>query len=129
MDDHQAGTKLIDDYIAQFSPQVQDRLTALRKVILTAAPGAAQKIAYRMPTFVLHGNLVHFAAYGNHIGFYPTPSAIEEFRDELAQYKWAKGSVRFPLDEPMPLELIDRMVRFRVRENAEIAARKTGRDG
>lgn len=124
MDNHQSGAELIDDYIAQFPPQVQDRLAALRRVILAAAPGAQERIAYRMPTLVLHGNLVHFAAYVNHIGFYPTPSAIEEFRAELAHYRWAKGSVQFPLDEPMPLELVDRMVRFRVRENIENAARK-----
>jgi len=119
-----AGHELIDEYIKEFPPQVQNRLEAMRETILAAAPDARQTIAYRMPTFVLHGNLVHFAAYDNHIGFYPTPSAIEAFKDEIARYKWAKGSVQFPLDEPLPLELVSRMVRFRVKENAENAARK-----
>ncbi len=107
----------IDEYIGQFTPAIQIILQQLRQAINKAAPGAEERISYRMPTFWLHGNLVHFAAYKNHIGFYPTPSGIEAFQKELAEYKTSKGAVQFPLDRPLPLELISRMVKFRVAEN------------
>ena len=107
----------IDEYIAQFTPGVQAMLGALRKVISEEAPEATEKIGYGIPTFDLHGNLVHFAAFARHIGFYPTPSAVAAFAGELAAYKSAKGSIQFPIDEPLPLELIRRMVAFRVAEN------------
>jgi len=86
-------------------------------LIRLAAPGAEEKISYQMPTFYLNGNLVHFAAYAKHIGFYPTPSGIEKFKRELSEYKHAKGSVQFPLGEPLPVDLIEKIVRFRVEEN------------
>jgi uncharacterized protein YdhG (YjbR/CyaY superfamily) len=114
----------IDEYIAQFPIEVQEKLNALRKVIKESAPAATEKISYQMPTFVLHGNLVHFAAYKNHIGFYPAPSGIEMFKDELSQYKGAKGSVQFPIDEPLPYELISRIVKFRVEDNIKQAEGK-----
>lgn len=107
----------VDEYILQFSDDVQEILRKLRQVIKDAAPEAEEKISYQMPTFYLNGNLVHFAAYKNHIGFYPTPSGIETFKDELVSYKGAKGSVQFPINEPMPFELIKKIVEFRVEEN------------
>jgi uncharacterized protein YdhG (YjbR/CyaY superfamily) len=109
----------IDDYISEFSPMVQRILSELRSTIRKAAPGATEKIAYRMPTFHYNGNLVHFAAYKAHIGFYPTPSGIVAFQDELKGYKSSKGAVQFPIDEPLPLGLVTRIVKFRVRENEE----------
>lgn len=111
--------KNIDDYIASFPADVQAILEQVRKTIQVAAPEAEEAISYAMPTFKLHGNLVHFAAYKNHIGFYPAPRGLEEFKDELSGYKGAKGSVQFPINQPMPLELIARIVAFRVKENLE----------
>ncbi|MGE3310586.1 MAG: iron chaperone [Limisphaerales bacterium] len=106
----------IDDYIAGVPPEVQAILRAIRDVIRDAAPDAEEAIKYQIPTFVLGGNLVHFAAFQRHIGFYPTPSAIAAFKAELAGYKSAKGSIQFPLDKPIPLPLIRRMVEYRVNE-------------
>jgi uncharacterized protein YdhG (YjbR/CyaY superfamily) len=106
----------IDDYIADFPTDVQRVLQKIRGVIRTAAPDAGEAIKYRIPTFVLNGNLVHFAAFERHIGFYPTPSGIEGFKDELSAYPSAKGSVQFPLDKPVPFALIRRIVQYRVKE-------------
>lgn len=111
--------KSIDDYIARFPTDVQAILEQVRKTIQVAAPEAEEAISYAMPTFKLHGNLVHFAAYKNHIGFYPAPRGLEEFKDELSGYKGAKGSVQFPINQPMPLDLIARIVAFRAKENLE----------
>jgi uncharacterized protein YdhG (YjbR/CyaY superfamily) len=116
--------KSIDEYILHFSPQVQEILKTLRKVIKESAPDSEEKISYQMPTFVLHGNLVHFAAHKNHIGFYPTPSGIDAFKNELSKYKGAKGSVQFPIDKPLPYELISAIVKFRVAENIKKAENK-----
>lgn len=107
----------IDEYIAQFPEEVQAKLTQLRRLIHELAPEATEKISYQIPTFYLNGNLVHFAAYANHIGFYPTSSGIARFEAELAGYKHAKGSVQFPLDQPLPVELVTKMVAFRREEN------------
>jgi uncharacterized protein YdhG (YjbR/CyaY superfamily) len=107
----------IDAYISKFPPEVQEILNTLRKVIQESAPEAKEKISYQMPTFDLHGNLVHFAAYKNHIGFYPAPSGVDAFKHELSPYKWAKGSIQFPLDKPLPYELVSRIVKFRADEN------------
>jgi len=109
----------IDKYISGFPSEVQEMLRQLRATIQQAAPEAGETINYAMPTFTLKGNLVHFAAYKKHIGFYPAPSGIEAFKDELQIYKWAKGSVQFPLNKPLPLDLISRIVKFRVIENSE----------
>ena len=109
----------IDEYIACFSPDIQKKLHEIRKVIREEAPDAQEKIAYQMPTFFLNGNLVHFAAYASHIGFYPAPSGIAAFQEEINHYKNAKGSVQFPLDKPLPLELIRKIVSFRVKEQSE----------
>jgi uncharacterized protein YdhG (YjbR/CyaY superfamily) len=117
MDKKKDQPATIDEYIALFPEDVQRILREIRGVIREAAPDAVEKISYQMPTFYLRGNLVHFAAHEYHIGFYPTPTGIEAFKEELAGYKGAKGSVQFPLDKPMPYELIGRIVKFRVAEN------------
>jgi uncharacterized protein YdhG (YjbR/CyaY superfamily) len=114
----------IDEYIANFPAGVQKILQELRATIKAAAPGAQEKISYQMPTFFLKGNLVHFAAYTKHIGFYPAPRGIEVFKAELSAYKGAKGSVQFPIDQPLPLDLIRRIVEFRVAENLKSAEAK-----
>jgi len=120
MTDEKKTISSINDYILTFPEDVQKLLQALLTVIKEAAPYATEKISYQMPTFELYGNLVHFAAYKNHIGFYPTHSGIEKFKNELAMYKGAKGSVQFPIDEPLPYELITQIVKFRVVENTEL---------
>lgn len=123
-----APPKSIDEYIAGFPRDVQETLQKIRSIIKNAAPDAEEAIKYQIPTFVLHGNLVHFAGFQNHIGFYPTPSAIEAFSGELAGYESAKGSVQFPLNKPVPFALIKKMVEFRVKETREkIAAKKRRR--
>src|SRR5664279_4315455 len=109
----------IDSYIASFPEETQKLLQQLRITISTAAPEATETINYGMPTFTLNGNLVHFAAFKNHIGFYPTPSGIEAFKKELSVYDGAKGSVQFPLSRPIPFDLITRIVKFRVKEKME----------
>jgi uncharacterized protein YdhG (YjbR/CyaY superfamily) len=115
----------IDEYIAGFRPSVRHKLEQLRKAIRAVAPNAEETIKYRMPTFVLQENLVHFAAFTQHVGFYPAPSGIAKFKDELSAYKSAKGSVQFPMDEPLPLDLIKRIVQFRVEEvHAKTVAKK-----
>jgi uncharacterized protein YdhG (YjbR/CyaY superfamily) len=108
----------IDEYIRTFPEEVQTELEKMRKTIQDAAPGATEAIRYQMPTFRLNSkNLVHFAAFKNHIGFYPVPSGIEAFKKELSIYKQGKGSVQFPLDKPVPYELVKKIVTFRVAEN------------
>jgi uncharacterized protein YdhG (YjbR/CyaY superfamily) len=109
--------KTIDEYIGTFPVEVQHILRKVRQTIRKAAPDAVEAISYQIPTFKLNGNLVHFAAYKNHIGFYPTSSGIEKFKEELSAYKWSKGTVQFPLDKPIPYELVERIVAFRVKEN------------
>ena len=107
----------MDEYIKTFPKDVQSILEKMRQTIHEAAPEAEETINYQIPTFKLNGNLVHFAAFKNHIGFYPTPSGIEEFKKELLPYKWEKGSVKFPLDKPIPFDLVKKIVEFRVKEN------------
>lgn len=107
----------IDEYIAAFPPEVQALLQKVRLTIRKAAPEADETISYAIPTFRLNGNLVHFAAFKNHIGFYPGPSGIEAFKDELAQFQRAKGSVQFPIGKPIPVAVIAEIVTFRVKEN------------
>jgi uncharacterized protein YdhG (YjbR/CyaY superfamily) len=117
----------IDKYIAGFPKDTQKFLEQLRATIKKAAPGAEEVVSYQMPAYKYHGMLVYFAGYENHIGFYPTPSGIEAFKKELSVFKGAKGSVQFPLDKPLPLELISKIVAFRMKENsekAEIKAKK-----
>ena len=111
--------RTIDEYIAGFPENVRDILEELRQVIRQAAPQAEEAMRYGIPTFRFNGNLVHFAAFKNHIGFYPTPSAIETFKEELSPYKQAKGSVQFPIDKPIPYDLIQKIVEYRVEECLE----------
>ena len=108
----------IDDYIASHAPEIQTRLSAMRATIRKHAPEAEERISYRIPTFYLGGNLVHFAAFARHVGFYPGASGIAAFQKALARYKSARGSVQFPHTEPLPLELVADIVRFRVAEQA-----------
>jgi len=115
----------IDEYIAAFPKDIQTLLEKMRATIHKAAPEAEEAISYGIPTFKLNGNLVHFAAFKSHIGFYPTPRGIEEFEKELSVYKQGKGSVQFPLDKPLPLNLITRIVEFRKKKNIEKAKNKT----
>jgi uncharacterized protein YdhG (YjbR/CyaY superfamily) len=124
MEENKINYKTIDEYILQFPPEVQEILKTLRKVIKEAAPDAQEKISYQMPAFVLHGNLVYFAAFKNHIGFYPTSSGIAAFTHELSEYKGGKGSVQFPIKKPLPYELISRIVKFRAAENIKRAEDK-----
>lgn len=115
----------IDQYISNFPKEVRPLLEQVRATIKGTAPEAEEVIKYAMPTYVLHGrNLVHFAGYKNHIGFYPVPSGIEAFKKELSAYKGAKGSVQFPLHQPVPLQLIESIVKFRVEESREKAEKK-----
>ncbi len=124
MTPNQEAPQTIDAYIAAFPEDVQAVLQHIRRTIHETAPEATEAIAYGMPTFRLHGNLVHFAAFKNHIGFYPVPSGMAAFQEELSAYKQGKGSVQFPLNEPIPYDLIQRIVRFRVEENRAAAAAK-----
>ena len=114
----------IDTYIAQFPDDVQARLQKLRTTILNLAPGATEAMSYQIPTFKLNGNLVHFAAFKKHIGFYPGAAGIAAFQDELAGYKSAKGSVQFPLDQALPLDLVKKIVKFRVAQNLAAPKKK-----
>ena len=107
----------IDEYISAFPTEVQELLHQVRDAVRKAAPKAQETISYFMPTFKFNGTLVHFAGYKNHIGFYPGPSGIDAFRNELSKYKTSKGAVQFPLDQPLPLPLISKIVKLRVREN------------
>ena len=110
-------SETIEEYIAKFPEDVRNILEKLRQVIRESAPDAVETINYGIPTFKLNGNLVHFAAFKNHIGFYPTPSAIVVFKKELSPYKQAKGSVQFPIDKLIPFDLVREIVKYRVKEN------------
>lgn len=120
----QTAPQNIDEYIAGFPPDIQAKLEKIRAAIRKAAPDAEEAIKYMIPTFTLQGNLVHFAAFKNHIGFYPAPKGIEAFKDELAEYEGGKGTIQFPLDKPIPYALIGKIVKFRVQDNLERAAAK-----
>ncbi|RZJ68197.1 MAG: hypothetical protein EOO50_01910 [Flavobacterium sp.] len=117
--------KNIDEYIEGFPSDVRKILAQVRQAVHEAAPKAKEKISYKMPAFELHGNLVYFAAFKNHIGFYALPSGNAEFQKELAKYKTGKGSIQFPIGEPMPVELIKKIVKYRVVENMAKAEKKS----
>ena len=121
MDAPRKRFETMNEYIATFPKDVQELLERMRQAIKEAAPMAEEAISYQMPTFKLNGNLVHFAAFKHHIGFYPVPSGIEAFKKELAPYETSKGSIRFPMDKPIPLDLVKRIVEFRVKQNQEKA--------
>ena len=120
----QAAPGNIDDYLASFPQEVRAILGKIRKTIRNAAPRAEEAISYQIPTFKLEGNLVHFAAFKRHIGFFPTSTGTAQFKDQLSAYKGGKGSVQFPFDEPIPYNLISKIVKFRVKENLERAKAK-----
>ena len=111
--------RTIDEYIATFPESIQEILQEIRRTIKESAPQAQEAISYRIPTFQLNGNLVHFAAFKDHIGFFPTSSGVDAFQKELSGYETSKGTIRFPLDKPIPFDLIRKMVKFRVKENLE----------
>ena len=122
MEAKKAKPTTIDEYIGQYPPAVQEILNQIRAVVKEEAPQAVEKISYGLPTFYQNGNLVHFGAHSRHIGFYPTPSGMEAFKQELSGYKGSKGSVQFPLDQPMPYDLIRRIVKFRLSQNQKATA-------
>lgn len=124
MQTKQTAPKNIDEYIASFPGDIQESLQKIRSTIREAAPEAEETISYQMPAFRLKGILVYFAAFKEHISFFPTSSGIEEFKEELSGYKGGKGTIRFPLDKPIPFDLISRIVKFRVKENLEKAKAK-----
>jgi len=124
MDNDQAGFSSIDEYIAQCPTELQGKLQELRATIRAAAPQARERISYRMPAFAVNGDLVFFAVFKNHIGFNPTGSGVEAFKQELSAYKGSKGSVHFPLDQPIPLDLVTRIVKYRLAEDAKKTAPK-----
>jgi uncharacterized protein YdhG (YjbR/CyaY superfamily) len=124
MEENKITFESIDEYISKFQPEIQEKLKKLRQVIKESAPDAKEKISYQIPTFVLHGNLVHFAAFKNHIGFYPAPTGIDAFKQELSEYKGSKGAIQLPIDKPLPYELISRIVKYRVIENIKKAEGK-----
>lgn len=114
----------IDAYIADYPENLQELLQIMRETIHKAAPEATEAIKYGIPTFILNGNLVHFGSYKNHIGFYPAPRGIEAFKEETAQYEGGKGTLKFPIDKPLPLDLVSRIVKFRVQDNLERKRKK-----
>jgi uncharacterized protein YdhG (YjbR/CyaY superfamily) len=113
-----SNVRSVDEYIASFNGEVRERLERIRAVVREAAPGAVEKISYGMPAYKMKKILVYFAAHTSHIGLYPTPSATGEFKEELKPYEAGKGSIRFPNDEPIPYDLVRRIVEFRVKETA-----------
>jgi uncharacterized protein YdhG (YjbR/CyaY superfamily) len=125
METNRPTPKNIDEYIAGFPLEIQKILEQIRATIRAAAPDAQETISYGMPTFTLKGYLVYFAAYKKHIGFYPAPIGIEEFKDQIAEYEAGKGTLQFPLDKPIPYDLISKIVSFRVQANLARAEAKT----
>jgi uncharacterized protein YdhG (YjbR/CyaY superfamily) len=114
----------IDEYIATFPKQIQDILQELRQTIRESAPQAQEAISYQIPTFKLNGNLVHFGAFKDHIGFFPTSSGVAAFRKELSKYEISRGTIRFPLDKPIPFDLVRKIVKYRVTENLQKRAKR-----
>jgi uncharacterized protein YdhG (YjbR/CyaY superfamily) len=124
MEAGKAGFQSIDQYIAAFPPEVQALLTQVRETIRSAIPEAAEKISYQMPAYYLHGNVVYFAGFRDRISVYPAPRGVPAFEPELSNYKGGKGTIQFPLDKPIPYELIARIARYRAEENLAKAAAK-----
>ncbi len=117
MDRSKKGFKTVDEYVATFPKNIQSILLEMRQIIKESAPQAEEVISYQMPAFKLNGILVYFAAFKNHIGFFPTTSAMEAFKEEISEYETSKGTIRFPLDRPIPFELVRKIVKFRVKQN------------
>lgn len=124
MRDQKPSFASIDEYISLFPAEIQTKLQLIRKTIKQTAPEAIEKISYQMPTFYLNGNLVYFAAYKTHIGFYPTGNAIKVFENDIKDFKTSKGTIQIPLDQDLPLELIKKIVAFRVAENLQKKTKK-----
>jgi uncharacterized protein YdhG (YjbR/CyaY superfamily) len=124
MDATKTKFKTVDQYLSVFPENIKSKLQELRSTIKKTAPQAEELISYNMPAFKLHGMLVYYAAYKEHIGFYPTPSPIEAFKKELAGYEVAKGSIKFPIDKPVPLKLVIKIVKYKMKENLEAAHAK-----
>ena len=124
----QTASNDIDEYIAGFPKDVRELLQKIRMTIRKAAPRAEEAITYQIPTFTLNGNLVFFAAFKKHIGFYPVPRGHAKFKKQLSDYEGGKGTARFPLDKPIPFALITRIVKFRAKENLERATARRKRD-
>jgi uncharacterized protein YdhG (YjbR/CyaY superfamily) len=124
MEPKQTAPTIIDEYIAGFPPDVQEILQKVRATIREAAPGAEETIKYQLPTFTLKGNLVYFGGFKKHVGFYPVPTGIEAYAEDLAPYKTGKGSIQFPYDKPIPYDLITKVVKYRVEENLRNAETK-----
>ena len=122
--DSKEAPQSVDEYIADFPIEVQEILKAIRKVIQQAAPESTESISYGIPTFSQNGVLVHFGGYKQHIGFYPAPRAIEVFKEELSGYEGGKGTIKFPLNKPIPMELITRIVQYRLAENLDKSKNK-----
>ncbi|MBK7711547.1 MAG: DUF1801 domain-containing protein [Bacteroidales bacterium] len=116
--------KTVDEYIADYPAGIQEKLIEMRSIIRKSAPDASEKISYRMPSYIFNGILVYFAAHTKHLGFYPFPTVIEAFKNELTPYHTSKGGIQFPYKDPLPIDLIKRIVGFRVKENIEKAALK-----
>ena len=117
----------VDEYFSTFPASTQNILAAVRETIMAAAPQASEVISYNMPAIKMHGVLVYYAAYKEHIGFYPTASPIQIFKDDLSPYKWSKGAIQFPIGEPMPFHLIGKIVKFRMQEDLEKLKRKAAK--
>jgi len=124
METKKVVTQTIDEHIAQFPASTREILQKVRETIREVAPDAIEVIAYGIPTFKLNGNLVHFAGYARHVGFYPGSEAIEVFRDEIKGYKTSKGTIQFPLDKPIPYELIKKITQYRVQKNQKPLSKK-----
>jgi uncharacterized protein YdhG (YjbR/CyaY superfamily) len=127
MKNNTVGFVSIDEYIATFPEEIQKKLEEVRATIKAAAPRAQEKISYQVPTFFLYGNLVHFAAFKNHLSFFPASSGVQAFQDELSQYETSKGTIKFPHDQPLPLDLISRITKYRGAENLKRAETKSGK--
>ncbi len=127
MENSQASPKNIDEYIAQFSPEIQAIMQTVRKAIHEAAPLATEKISWQMPTFYHYGNLIHFAGNKSHLGIYPGASGVEHFAAELTEYKTSKGAIQFPYAKPLPIELIQTITKYRMAENEAWAAEKANK--
>jgi uncharacterized protein YdhG (YjbR/CyaY superfamily) len=125
--DNNRAPQNIDDYIAQFPPEIQSIMQTVRQAIREAAPQASEKISWQMPTFYLNGNLIHFAGQKKHLGLYPGANGVEHFLPELTEYKTSKGAIQLPYTKPMPLDLIQRIVKFRLAENEALAAEKANK--
>ena len=124
MDNNQSIPQNIDEYIAQFSKEVQAIMQTVRKAIHEAAPLATEKISWQMPTFYHHGNVIHFAGNKSHLGIYPGASGVEHFTAELTEYKTSKGAIQYPYANPLPIELIQKITKYRVAENEALAAER-----